>query len=185
MPFAFAPLPDLPDVVLITPRVFADERGWFMETFRRAEFGRHGISADFVQDDHSRSEGRLTLRGLHWQAAPAAQGKLVRCTVGEIFDAVVDVRPDASTFGRSASVVLRATEPRMLWIPPGFAHGFLTLSETAEVQYKHTHEYSPDHARRLRWDDPDLAIPWPLGGDAPRLSPADAAAPTLREAGLR
>ncbi|MBM4433547.1 MAG: dTDP-4-dehydrorhamnose 3,5-epimerase [Chloroflexi bacterium] len=184
MPFTFAPHPDLPEVVLITPHVFADQRGWFMESFRRSDFERHGITADFVQDDHSRSDGRLILRGLHWQAAPAAQGKLVRCTLGEIFDAVVDVRPEASTFGRSATLVLSAAEPRMLWIPPGLAHGFLTLSKVVEVQYKHTHEYSSEHARRLRWDDPDLAIPWPLDGAMPRLSPADAAAPTLREAGL-
>lgn len=184
MPFAFEPLRDLPEVILITPHVFADARGWFMEAFKQSDFAAHGIADGFVQDDHSRSEGRWVLRGLHCQVAPAAQGKLVRCTEGEIFDAIVDVRPGSSTFGRSATCALRSAEPRILWIPPGFAHGFLTLSEAAEIQYKHTHEYSPRHARRIRWDDPDLAIPWPLAGAVPRLSPEDARAPTLRETDL-
>lgn len=184
MPFAFEPFGELPDVILVTPHRFDDERGWFMETFKRSDFAAHGIAVPFVQDDHSRSRERWVLHGLHYQAAPAAQGKLVRCTVGEIFDVAVDLRPAAPTYRRSASITLSASEPRMVWIPPGFAHGFLTLSDGAEVHYKHTSEYSPSHARRIRWDDPQLAIPWPLRGARPLLSPQDAAAPLLAEAEL-
>lgn len=184
MPFAFEPFVDLPAVVLITPRVFDDERGWFMEAFKRSEFRANGITHDFVQDDHSRSEGRWVLRGLHYQLDPAAQGKLVRCTSGVIFDAAVDIRRASPTFGRSVTVTLSADARNMLWIPPGFAHGFLTLSDGAEVHYKHTHEYSRQHARRIRWDDPRLAIAWPLNGTAPALSPQDAAAPLFSEADL-
>lgn len=184
MPFEFEPFADLPAVVLIRPRVFHDERGWFMEAFKRSEFDAHGITRDFVQDDHSRSEGRWVLRGLHYQLEPAAQGKLVRCTSGVIFDAAVDIRRASPTFGRSVTVTLSADARNMLWIPPGFAHGFLTLSDGAEVQYKHTYEYSRQHARRIRWDDPRLAIAWPLSGTTPVLSPQDAAAPLLSEADL-
>lgn len=184
MPFAFEPASDdLPDVILVTPRAFGDERGWFMETFKRSDFAAHGIAGPFVQDDHSRSQERWVLRGLHFQIAPAAQGKLVRCTEGEIFDVAVDLRPGTSTYRRCACVTLSAREPRLVWIPPGFAHGFLTLSDGAEVQYKHTHEYSPEHARRVRWDDPQLAIPWPLDGRRPLTSRPDAAAPLLAEIG--
>lgn len=181
MPFAFDPFDGLPDVILVTPRTFDDARGWFMETFRRSEFAAHGITEAFVQDDHSSSGQRWVLRGLHYQIEPAAQGKLVRCTAGEIFDVAVDLRPGSPTLQKFVTITLSAMDRRIVWIPAGFAHGFLTLSDGAEVQYKHTREYSPEHARRIRWDDPQLGIPWPLDGRRPLLSPQDAAAPILSE----
>ena len=161
MAFTFTPLARLPDILLIETTSFADMRGWFVESYRRSVFASAGIQAEFVQENQSFSRLAGTLRGLHFQVAPAAQGKLVRPIAGEIFDVVVDVRPGAS-FGRWASVRLAASAPMMLWIPEGFAHGFQTLVPDTAVIYKTTAEYSPGHERGIRWDDPTLAIPWPI-----------------------
>ena len=170
----------LPEVLLIEPRVFGDERGFFFESFNRQRFeevtGLSGI--DFVQDNHSRSR-RGVLRGLHFQVAPRAQGKLVRVSQGEVFDVAVDIRPDSPRFGQWVGEVLSGSNHRQLWIPPGFAHGFLVLSETADFLYKTTDYYSPEHERCIRWDDPQLAIPWPIEGMTPELSDKDRQGSTL------
>lgn len=161
----------LPDVLLVEPRVFGDDRGFFYESWNRRAFAAAGIDVDFVQDNHSRSR-RGVLRGLHYQVE-RAQGKLVRAVAGEVFDAVVDLRRSSATFGRSVGVVLSAANRRMLWVPPGFAHGFLVLSEDAEFLYKTTDYWFPEHERTLLWSDPALAIDWPLAGP-PVLAAKDA-----------
>lgn len=173
----------IPDVLLLEPRVFADDRGFFMETWQRQKFAAAGIDFDFVQDNHSRSV-RGTLRGLHYQIRQP-QGKLVRVTVGEVFDVAVDLRRSSPTFGQWVGEYLSAENKRLLWVPPGFAHGFYVTSEVAEFQYKCTDYYAPEHERCVRWDDPDLAIDWPLGRDVEILqSMKDQAAPTLAQAEL-
>ena len=172
---------ELPGVVCLEPKVFGDARGFFFESFNRRVLEPLGIPGDFVQDNHSRS-ARNVLRGLHYQKAPSAQGKLVRCIRGEVFDVGVDLRRSSPTHGRCVTANLSAENRLMLWLPPGFAHGFLTLSESAELVYKHTAEYAPLLARQIRWNDPRLAIPWPLGDRAPFLSPRDAQAPALDDA---
>lgn len=182
MPFHFTPFREIPEVVLVEPVAFEDERGWFIETYRYSDFAAFGIAAEFVQDDHSANARRGTLRGLHYQKSTAAQGKLVRCVAGEIFDVAVDIRRGAPTYARHVSTILSAANRRILWIPPGFAHGFLALSDGAEVAYKHTSEYRPEHARHIRWDDPALGIPWPLGDTRPLLSREDVGAPLLADA---
>ena len=166
----------LPDVLLVEPRVFGDARGFFYESWNRRAFAAAGIDVDFVQDNHSRSR-RGVLRGLHYQVE-RAQGKLVRAVAGEVFDAVVDLRRSSATFGRSVGVVLSAANRRMLWVPPGFAHGFLVLSEDAEFLYKTTDYWFPEHERTLLWSDPALAIDWPLAGP-PVLAAKDAAGTPL------
>ena len=179
--------------LLLTPRVFGDERGFFFESWNQRAFAA-ALEAEgqpaptFVQDNHSRSS-RGVLRGLHYQLPPHPQGKLVRCALGEIFDVVVDLRRSSPTFGQWVGTVLNATTHQQLWVPPGFAHGFLTLSEQAEVLYKTTDFWSRDCERAIRWDDPEVAIAWPLevltGGmpalEAPQLSDKDAGAPLLAE----
>ena len=164
----------IPDVLLIEPRVFGDERGFFFESFNQRAFNE-AVGADvlFVQDNHSRSV-RNVLRGLHYQLAPKAQGKLVRASVGEVFDVVVDIRENSPTFGRWVAETLSADNKRQLWIPPGLAHGFLVLSEVAEFLYKTTDYWDSSLERCIQWDDPDLAIEWPLVGEAV-LSPKDRA----------
>jgi dTDP-4-dehydrorhamnose 3,5-epimerase len=152
----------IPDVLVLEPKLFGDARGFFMETWNARVFESLGIGARFVQDNHSRS-ARNVLRGLHYQLRQP-QGKLVRATAGEIWDVAVDLRRGSPSFGRWVGMTLRADAPRMLWIPPGFAHGFLVLSEHAEVQYKTTDYYAPEHERTLLWNDPALGIPWPLSG---------------------
>ena len=169
----------LSDVLLIEPKVFGDERGFFFESWNRRAFAAAGIDAEFVQDNHSRS-GRGVLRGLHYQIEHA-QGKLVRVTEGEVFDVAVDLRRSSPSFGRSVGVVLSATNRRMLWIPPGFAHGFVVLSESAEFLYKATDYWHPQHERTLLWSDPALHIDWPLAG-APTLAAKDAAGRLLADA---
>ncbi|MCP9942745.1 dTDP-4-dehydrorhamnose 3,5-epimerase [Cyanobium sp. ATX 6E8] len=174
--------------LLLTPRVFGDGRGFFFESWNQQRFAEllaaHGQPvAAFVQDNHSRSS-RGVLRGLHNQLPPHPQGKLVRCVLGEIFDVAVDIRRSSPTFGQWVGVVLSAENHQQLWVPPGFAHGFLTLSEQAEVLYKTTDFWSRDCERAIRWDDPALAIAWPLealAGAEPQLSEKDAAAPLLAE----
>ncbi len=172
---------DLPEVLVLEPAVHADDRGRFHESYNRRRFAElTGTDPDFVQDNHSVS-ARGVLRGLHYQAPPAAQGKLVRVVVGEIFDVAVDIRRTSPRFGRWAAARLSADDHRQMWIPPGFAHGFLVLSETAEVLYKTTDYYAPEHERCIRWNDPDIGIDWPLT-DPPLLSPKDAAGATLAAA---
>jgi dTDP-4-dehydrorhamnose 3,5-epimerase len=176
----FTPL-DIKDVILITPRVFEDERGFFLESFREDRFAAAGITAKFVQDNHSASV-RGVLRGLHYQIQQA-QGKLVRCVAGEIYDVVVDLRRSSPTFGRWVAVTLSARNKQMLWVPPGFAHGVYMLSERAELLYKTSDYYAPQHERSLLWNDPALDIPWPLvDGVNPILSKKDADGTPLSQA---
>lgn len=177
MPFEFERLA-IPGVVLVKPRVFSDERGQFLETYKQSEFGRFGIRDPFTQGNHSIS-GRGVLRGLHYQRPPKAQGKLVRVVVGEIFDVGVDIRQGSPTYGKWVGERLSAENKRMLYIPPGFAHGFCVLNELAEVLYKTTEEYSLEHDAGIRWNDPEIGIQWPV--EHPILSAKDAALPTLRE----
>ena len=169
----------LSDVLIIEPKVFGDERGFFFESWNRRAFAAAGIDAEFVQDNHSRS-GRGVLRGLHYQIE-RAQGKLVRVTEGEVFDVAVDLRRSSPSFGRSVGVALSAANRRMLWIPPGFAHGFVVLSECAEFLYKATDYWYPQHERTLLWSDPALSIDWPLEG-LPTLAAKDAAGRLLADA---
>ena len=150
----------IPDVFLLTPKVFGDERGFFMETFRQSVFERHCGNYKFVQDNHSKSI-RGTLRGLHYQLEKP-QGKLVRVTLGEVFDVAVDIRESSPTFGQWVGAKLSAENKQMLWVPPGFAHGFYVCSDEAEFQYKCTNYYNPGDDYCIRWDDPELGIDWPL-----------------------
>ncbi|WP_415035226.1 dTDP-4-dehydrorhamnose 3,5-epimerase [Azonexus sp.] len=161
----------IPDVLLIEPRVFGDARGFFFESFNQQQFSQAVPEAHFVQDNHSKS-ARGVLRGLHYQLAPKAQGKLVRVVAGEVFDVAVDIRAASPTYGQWVGALLSGENKRQLWIPPGFAHGFVTLSDTAEFLYKTTDYYAPEYERCIRWDDPDLAIDWPLR--TPLLSTKDA-----------
>lgn len=170
---------DLPDVVLIEPKVFGDERGFFFESWNRRTLAELGLDLEFVQDNHSRS-ARNVLRGLHYQLRHA-QGKLVRVIQGEVFDVAVDLRRSSPHFGRWTGFTLSAQNKRMAWIPPGFAHGFCVISDYAEFLYKTTDYWYPEHERSLRWDDPQLAIPWPLGG-APILAAKDEAGQFLADA---
>jgi dTDP-4-dehydrorhamnose 3,5-epimerase len=181
MPFEFVRHPRLPEVIHVKPRVFGDARGWFTETYKRSDFAAHGIPHDFHQDNHSYSAEAGVLRGLHLQLEPHAQGKLVRCVRGVILDVAVDVRRGSPTYGQWAGVELSAKRQDELWIPPGFAHGFVTREPHCEVAYKTTREYAPAHERTIRWDDPALAIAWGVG--KPILAPRDATAPTLAELG--
>lgn len=163
----------LAGVLIIEPRVFGDERGFFFESFNQRAFDDAvGAHVDFVQDNHSKSS-RNVLRGLHYQLPPKAQGKLVRVVQGEVFDVAVDLRKDSPTFGQWVGEILSAENKKQLWIPAGFAHGFLTLSDTAEFLYKTTDYYSPEHERCIRWDDADVGVEWPLS-TPPLVSGKDA-----------
>jgi dTDP-4-dehydrorhamnose 3,5-epimerase len=182
----------IPGLLLLTPQVFADERGFFFESWNAPRFAQllaadaSQVSTDlqFVQDNHSRS-ARGVLRGLHYQLPPHPQGKLVRCSAGEIFDVVVDLRRSSATFGRWVGLRLNAAHHQQLWVPPGFAHGFLSLEDGSEVLYKTTDVWYRECERCLRWDDPSLAIAWPLeelgAASALNLSDKDAVAPGLAE----
>ena len=169
----------LRDVVIVEPKVFGDERGFFLEVYNRATFAELGLPTDFVQDNHSGSQ-KGVLRGLHYQIQQP-QGKLVRVLRGAIFDVAVDLRRGSGQFGRWVGVELSAENKRQLWVPPGFAHGFLTLTDFAEVSYKVTQLYAPQHERSLLWNDPALGIAWPLEGE-PTLSAKDKAGVPLAEA---
>lgn len=170
----------LPGVLVLEPKVFGDQRGFFCESFSQQVFDQIvGCRVEFVQDNQSRSS-KGVLRGLHRQVAPNAQGKLVRVTQGSVFDVAADIDPTSATFGRWVGVELSAENHRQLWIPPGFAHGFLVLSDWADCQYKTTAYYEPAAEQTVRWDDPTLAIAWPLAGARPSLSTKDANAPLLR-----
>ncbi len=163
--------------LVVTPTMHGDDRGFFLERHKASAYLPHGIGP-FLQDNHSRSV-RGVLRGLHWQVPPHAQGKLVSVLAGRILDVAVDVRQDSPTFGRWASAVLDDDTHRQLWVPEGYAHGFLVLSDVADVHYKTTAEYARERERSLRWNDPDVNVAW--GVDAPLLSDKDAAAPFLRD----
>jgi len=162
----------IPDIILFEPRVFGDDRGFFFESFNQKTFNDIvGIATTFVQDNHSKST-KDVLRGLHYQLPPKEQGKLIRAIQGEIFDVVVDIRKDSPTYGQWLGEVLSAGNKKQLWIPPGFAHGFLTLSETAEILYKTTDFYASECERCIAWNDPEIGIEWPLQGK-PILSEKD------------
>ena len=169
----------LPGVLLIEPKVFGDARGFFLESWNRQTFAGLGLDLDFVQDNHSRS-AKGVLRGLHYQLNEP-QGKLVRVVSGAVFDVAVDVRKSSPHFGQWVGYELSADNHRMLWIPPGFAHGFLVLSEVADFLYKTTAYYAPQWDRGIRWDDPQIGVQWPLEG-APTLSAKDQVQPLLKNA---
>lgn len=173
---------EIPEVLLIEPQVFGDSRGFFMETWHAQKFAAAGLDLNFVQDNHSKSV-QGTLRGLHYQIEKP-QGKLVRVISGEVFDVAVDLRKSSPTFGRWIGDILSAENKKMLWVPPGFGHGFYVLSPEAEFVYKCTEFYAPEHERYIRWDDPELGIVWPLLAQAPLLSAKDLAGISLAEAEL-
>jgi dTDP-4-dehydrorhamnose 3,5-epimerase len=182
MPYTVTPT-NLPEVLILEPKVFGDVRGFFFESFNARDFAKvTGLDLTFVQDNHSKS-AKGVLRGLHYQIEHA-QGKLVRVTHGEVFDVAVDMRKNSATFGQWASCHLSADNARQLWVPPGFAHGFLVLSESAEFLYKTTDYWYPEHERSLLWNDPALGIKWPMpeGIETPLLAAKDAAASLLSQA---
>ena len=178
MPFIFQRL-DIPEIILIEPRRFVDTRGFFMETYKYSDFLRNGIQEHFVQDNYSRSV-RDVLRGLHYQRNPHAQGKLIQCIKGKIFDVAVDIRKGSPSFMQWISSELSEENNRMFYVPPGFAHGFIVLSDIADVIYKCTKEYSPEDDRGIIWNDPDIQIQWPI--QEPVLSEKDSRHPLLRDA---
>lgn len=177
MPFEFKET-KIKDVKIIEPEVFEDERGFFLETYVKEDFEEAGISTDFVQDNHSKSEYGV-LRGLHFQKGEYSQAKLVRCAKGVIFDVAVDLRPESETFGEHIWFILSEHNRRQIYIPRDFAHGFLSLSETAEVVYKVDNDYAPNQEGGIIWDDPQLNIPWPI--EKPKLSDQDMNWPKLKE----
>lgn len=171
---------EIPDVLLIEPRIFGDDRGFFFESYNMQAFAdKAGVDLQFVQDNHSRSTKNV-LRGLHYQVEQA-QGKLVRAVVGSIYDVAVDIRRSSATYGQWVGRLLTAENKHQLWVPPGFAHGFLVVSDVAEVLYKATDFYAPQHERAIRWDDPGLGISWPIS-EQPSLSNKDAAGSLLQDA---
>lgn len=170
----------IPDIIVIEPTVFADERGFFLESYQKQFFSKGGVPFDFVQDNHSKSQQGV-LRGLHYQIRQP-QGKLVRVIAGEIFDVAVDIRKSSPTFGKWAGDYLSADNKKMLWVPPGFAHGFYVTSPTAEVLYKATDYYAPQWERTILWNDPTIGIDWPIGDIPPVLSPKDAAGKLFKNA---
>ena len=175
---------DIPDLLIVEPKVFGDDRGFFYESFNQQAFNQaSGLELNFVQDNHSRST-RGVLRGLHYQLPPCAQGKLVRCTRGAVWDVAVDIRRSSATFGQWAGVELTDSNHRQFWIPPGFAHGFVVLSDSADFLYKTTAYYAPAHDRCIFWDDPDIKIAWPQTSVTPQLSAKDAAGQLFSQAGV-
>ena len=174
---------EIPEVLLIEPKVFGDERGFFMESFNQRNFSeKTGVNLEFVQDNHSRSS-KGVLRGLHYQIQQA-QGKLLRATLGEIFDVAVDIRKNSPNFGKWVGYLLSAENKRQLWVPPGFAHGFLVVSEAADVLYKTTDYYAAEYERSILWNDPDIGINWPLDSIEVKLSQKDKVAQTLKDTDL-
>jgi dTDP-4-dehydrorhamnose 3,5-epimerase len=171
----------IPEVKLITPETFTDERGFFMETYKKSVFDKAGIREDFVQDNHSSSRKNI-LRGLHYQIPPRDQAKLIRCIRGEIFDVVVDIRRGSPHFGEWLGEYLNEDNRKMIFVPSGFAHGYLVLSDKAEIVYKISEEYSKNHERGLLWKDPEVSIDWPLSV-SPILSKKDQKLPLLKDAG--
>jgi dTDP-4-dehydrorhamnose 3,5-epimerase len=171
----------IPGVVAITPKKFGDPRGYFMETFRQSLFAEQVGPFEFVQDNQSLSAEAGTVRGLHFQLEPKAQGKLVRCIRGSLLDVAVDIRKGSPTFGQHVAVELTAENGRQLWVPPGFAHGFCTLAPYTEISYKVTNYYSAEHDRGLMWNDPELGIDWPVHADKAVLSDKDRRQPRLAD----
>ncbi len=178
MPFEFE-RQKISDVVLVKPKVFGDNRGFFMESYKKSDFVKNGIDVEFVQDNHSKSSAKV-LRGLHYQQAPYGQAKLVRCSRGKIYDVAVDIRPQSKTFGKYVKVLLSEENKHMLYIPDGFAHGFVVLSDEAELLYKTSSEYAPAYDRGIAWNDPDIGIDWEIDFE-PVLSEKDKKQPTLKE----
>ncbi len=183
MPFEFERF-KLTGIVLIKPKCFGDDRGFFMETFKKSDFESEGLPIEFAQDNHSSSKAYV-LRGLHYQLPPNAQGKMIRVTSGRLFDVVVDIRKNSPTFGEFLTFELSAQNKHILWVPVGFAHGVLTLEDNTHLLYKCTAEYSPAHERSILWNDPAINIPWPLiGGVMPTLTEKDAKGVLLEGAEL-
>ena len=180
MSFKFTKM-NIPDVVLIIPDIFKDNRGFFIESYKKSEFVKNDIKEEFVQDNYSRSI-KGVLRGLHFQKEPYAQSKIVRCTKGEIFDVAVDIRKNSRTYGKWVSITLSGDNHYMVYVPAGFAHGFLTLSDMAEVQYKSTCEYVPQFDAGIIWNDPDIAIKWPYTYNNIIISDKDLKLPKLKDA---
>lgn len=178
MPFEFKKS-DIDGVVLVTPQVFGDKRGFFMETYQKSTFFKNGITVEFNQDNHSKST-KGVLRGLHYQKAPHAQAKLVRCSKGKILDVAVDIRKNSPTFGKWVGEILSEENKNMLFIPEGFAHGFVVLSDEAELLYKASGEYSPENDRGIRWDDPEINIDWGIDYK-PTISEKDEKQPYLKD----
>ncbi|MFC1549118.1 dTDP-4-dehydrorhamnose 3,5-epimerase [Candidatus Omnitrophota bacterium] len=178
MPFHFKKL-EIPDVLLIGPKVFEDERGFFVETYKYTDFAESGLNERFVQDNHSRSIQGGTLRGLHYQGDPKAQAKLIRVVKGSIFDVAVDIRPGSDTYGKWVSATLSADSKEMMYIPKGFAHGFCTLEDDTEIIYKCSEAYSPEHDRGIIWNDPTIGINWPTSD--PVLSERDKNWPSIEK----
>ncbi|MCR5260716.1 MAG: dTDP-4-dehydrorhamnose 3,5-epimerase [Candidatus Gastranaerophilales bacterium] len=170
---------EIEDVILITPQVFGDDRGFFSETYKKSVFEANGIKDDFRQDNHSKST-KGVLRGLHYQANPKAQAKIVRCVKGKILDVAVDIRKGSKTFGKWVSKELSEENKQMLYLPEGFAHGFVVLSDEAEFLYKVSNEYSPKHDRGIRWNDPEINVNWGIDFE-PRLSEKDTKQPFLKD----
>ncbi len=173
---------DIPDILMVKPTKHSDQRGFFSETFRADAFAMHGVEAVFVQDNHVHSAQKGVLRGLHFQLPPRAQGKLVRCTRGAILDVAVDIRVGSPTYGRHVAVELSAANWHQLWIPPGFAHGYVTLEDNCETIYKVTDYYAPEYDRGIAWNDPALGIDWRLPASEVILSDKDRQQPVLAKA---
>jgi dTDP-4-dehydrorhamnose 3,5-epimerase len=180
MAFKFQKL-TIPDVILVIPELYGDERGFFMETYRKSVFKKAGITEDFKQDNHSRSKKNV-LRGLHYQLPPMEQAKLVRCIKGKIFDVAVDIRKGSPTYGKWVGEYLSEKNKNILFIPAGFAHGYLVMEDKSEIVYKVTKEYSKEHERGLFWNDPELEIKWPVSSAEPILSEKDKNLPLLKDA---
>ena len=178
MPFNFKKL-EIEDVILVTPQVFGDSRGFFMESYQKSSFEKNGIKDEFNQDNHSKST-KGVLRGLHYQTNPAAQAKLVRCPKGRILDVAVDIRKNSPTFGKWVGEILSEENKNMLYIPAGFAHGFVVLSDEAELLYKASNEYSPQNDRGIRWNDPDINVQWGIDFE-PLISEKDSKQPYLKD----
>lgn len=178
MPFSFKKL-KIEDVILVTPKVFGDSRGFFMESYQKSAFEQNGIKDNFSQDNHSKSS-KGVLRGLHYQKNPKAQAKLVRCSRGKILDVAVDIRKNSPTFGKWIGEILSEENKNMLYIPAGFAHGFVVLSDEAELLYKASNEYSPENDRGIRWNDPDINIEWGIDFE-PLISEKDSKQPFLKD----
>ncbi len=178
MPFEFEKL-EIPDIILVKPKIFYDERGFFLEIFKHSEFNKNGITENFEQDNYSKSVKNV-LRGMHYQKSPFEQAKFIKCLRGKIFDAVIDIRKESSTYGKWVGMELSEDNQNMLFIPSGFAHGFVVLSDTAEVLYKCSKEYSPKDERGIIWNDPDIKINWPVAN--PILIEKDKQFPRLKDA---
>lgn len=178
MPFEFKKL-DIPEVILIEPQIFVDERGFFIESYKKTDFLNFGIKDEFIQDNHSKSLKNV-LRGLHYQVNPKSQSKIVRCIQGEILDIAVDIRKSSNTFGKWVGTILNSENKNQLYVPKGFAHGFLVLSDTAEIVYKTSEEYSPENDAGIRWNDPEIDINWNCNN--PIISEKDKNLPLLKDA---